>query len=37
MRHMLIHCIDEDVERAGYPRDRIEAPGSPAWLPSRPY
>jgi hypothetical protein len=32
MRYMLIHCIDEDAERAGYPQDRIEAmPSLAAW------
>jgi hypothetical protein len=33
MRYMLIHCIDEDAERAGYPQDRIdEMPSFASWL-----
>jgi hypothetical protein len=33
MRYMLIHCIDEDAERAGYPQDRIEEiPPLASWL-----
>jgi hypothetical protein len=30
---MLIHCIDEDAERAGYPQNRIEEmPSFASWL-----
>ena len=33
MRYMLIHCIDEDAERAGYPQNRIEEiPSFASWL-----